>query len=57
MTVCDPSTTVVQAYDDVQMAHIDGMMKTMELVCSAVGIPVIEPTMSGPVVKPTAAKM
>ena len=55
--VCDSSTTVVQAYDDVQMAHIDGMMKTMELVCSSVGIPVVEPTMSGPIVKPAAARM
>lgn len=47
----------VQAYDEVQMAHVDGMMKTMELVCSTVGISVVEPTMSGPVVKPAPAKM
>ena len=34
-----------------------GMMKTMELLCSSVGISVVEPTMGGPVVKPAPAKM
>jgi hypothetical protein len=33
------------------------MMKMMELLCSSVGISVVEPTMAGPVVKPAPAKM
>ena len=57
LSECNDCIVALQAYDDVQMAHIDGMMKTMELVCSAVGIPVVEPTITGPVVKPAPAKM
>ena len=37
--------------------HGTGMMKMMELLCSSVGISVVEPTMAGPVVKPAPAKM
>ena len=37
--------------------HGAGMMKMMELLCSSVGISVVEPTMAGPVVKPAPAKM
>ena len=41
-------------YNEVQMAHIVGMKHTMELVCAAVGITVVEPSLTAPTVRDVA---
>ena len=43
------------AYDEVQMAHIAGMKKTMELVCAAVGVVPMEPGLAGSKAGPAPA--
>ena len=43
------------AYDEVQMAHIAGMKKTMELLCAAVGVVPMEPGLAGPKAGPAPA--
>ena len=41
-------------YNEVQMAHLVGLKHTMELVCAAVGITVVEPSLTAPTVRDVA---
>lgn len=44
------------AYNEVQLAHIAGLKGVMEVLCADAGIPVIEPSLSGPSVR-TSSKL